>query len=84
MVGLRPRAKTVVFVHQQVKGSVDEKYPFLVNNIQKSKIDTIIVLDGKGYKPGAEKWLKAQVKGYLKKVIDIEKFQQLSKEGFFR
>ena len=40
---------------QQVGGSVDEKFPFLVLNIQtKSPYKTLILLDGKGFKKEAE------------------------------
>ncbi len=46
---------------QQVAGSVDEKYPFLLFNIVKTGIPTIILLDGSGYKKSAMKWLKNQV-----------------------
>jgi len=45
---------------QQSGGSVDEKYPYLVKNLLKSKEVSIIVLDGGGYKPGAKDWLKRQ------------------------
>lgn len=38
---------------QQATGSVDEKYPFLCENIKKTAIPTIILLDGGGYKAGA-------------------------------
>jgi hypothetical protein len=47
---------------QQSSGSVDEKFPYLSLNIQHNyPYSTIVVLDGNGYKPGAEAWLKAQV-----------------------
>ncbi len=62
---------------QHGSGSVDEKYPFLVLNIEKSKIDTIIVLDGGGYREGAEKWLKSQVGGgYLIDVLNLGEFSK--------
>jgi hypothetical protein len=46
---------------QQGGGSVDEKYPYLVLNIQMQyQCPTILVLDGGGYKPGAERWVRGQ------------------------
>ena len=46
---------------QQSSGSVDEKYPFLLCNIVKTAIPTVVLMDGGGYKPAAMKWLKDQV-----------------------
>jgi hypothetical protein len=47
---------------QEVKGSVDEKYPYLVLNINtRFPYKAIVLLDGGGYKPGAEAWLRRQV-----------------------
>lgn len=43
---------------QQSKGSVDEKYPFLLENIKQSRKKTYIVIDGGGYKKAALIWLK--------------------------
>lgn len=45
---------------QQSSGSVDEKYPFLLYNIFKTGVPTIVLMDGGGYKPAAMKWLKDQ------------------------
>ncbi len=45
---------------QQTSGTVDEKYPYLVENLRKYGNASIIILDGGGYKPGAEKWLRDQ------------------------
>lgn len=39
---------------QESKGSVDEKYPYLVLNIKKLQYDTYILLDEDAYKQGAE------------------------------
>lgn len=61
---------------QQEKGSVDEKYPYLVANIQGCSIyKTVIVLDGGGYKPDAEKWLREQVGNNLIAVYNMSQFQ---------
>lgn len=60
---------------QQSPGSVDEKYPYLVSNIKKQSVyDTIIIIDGDGYKVGALKWLKSQVDGNLKNVFSMSEF----------
>ncbi|MEG0287366.1 MAG: hypothetical protein RSB82_04140 [Victivallaceae bacterium] len=45
---------------QQSKGSVDEKYPFLLYNIINTGIPTVILLDGEGYSAAAKKWLTDQ------------------------
>jgi len=45
-------------------GSVDEKYPYLVLNIQQIYPCPVIILaDGDGARPGAIQWLKSQVDG---------------------
>jgi hypothetical protein len=60
---------------QSTSGSVDEKFPYLVLNIQKCyPMPAIIVLSGGGYRPGAEKWLKSQVGGNLHAVLNIDEF----------
>lgn len=46
---------------QQVGGSVDEKYPFLVETVKLLAIPTIVVLDGNGYRLAAADWLRSQV-----------------------
>ncbi|QCE34425.1 hypothetical protein FAI40_03205 [Acetobacteraceae bacterium] len=46
---------------QSKAGSVDEKYPFAVENIKNIGVPTIILIDGDGYKKGAFSWLKEQV-----------------------
>ena len=46
---------------QEKPGSVDEKFPLLLQNIIKTAIPTIIILDGDGYKPKARTWLLSQV-----------------------
>lgn len=63
---------------QQSKGSVDEKYPFLVLNIIKTKIPTIVLIDGGGYKPTAMQWLKEQAapNNILMAVYTMAEFQK--------
>jgi hypothetical protein len=61
---------------QQAVGSVDEKFPYLVANIrERYPYATVIVLDGGGYKPTAERWLRAQVGVKLLKVMNMREFQ---------
>ena len=64
---------------QQSSGSVDEKFPYLVANIREQyPCATIIVLDGGGYKPGAEAWLRRQIDDHLVHVFNMMEFQRWS------
>lgn len=69
---------------QQSAGSVDEKYPFLIFNIMKTGVPTIVLLDGGGYKPAAKEWLQNQVnpKRALIGVWDMSEFQKKVNNGF--
>ena len=69
---------------QQSSGSVDEKYPFLIFNIMKTGVPTIVLLDGGGYKPSAKEWLENQVnpKRALIGVWDMAGFQKKVNDGF--
>ena len=63
-------------------GSVDEKYPFEVLSIQQGEVDAVIVLDGGGYTPGAEQWLRGQAgKNRLKHVFNQGEFQRFASRG---
>ena len=63
-------------------GTVHEKYPFEVLNIQQGGYPTIVVLDGGGYSKGAEQWLKGQAgKNLLKHVFDQGEFQRFVSRG---
>lgn len=67
---------------QQAGGSVEEKYPFLVQSIRRIGIPTIIVLDGGGYSPGAKQWLKAQAgSGAVIQVLEMREFQKFVNDG---
>jgi hypothetical protein len=61
---------------QGSSGSVDEKFPYLERNIvQRYPCPAIVVVCGGGAKPGAIKWLKAQVNGQkLVGVYTLEEF----------
>lgn len=62
---------------QASTGSVDEKFPYLVINIkEKFPCPAIVVLDGGGYKEGAEKWLRSQVDDKLLRVFNMTEFQK--------
>jgi hypothetical protein len=69
---------------QQSKGSVDEKYPFLLFNLLKTGIPTIVILDGEGYSAAARTWLLEQVheKGALIGVWTMSEFQKAVNNGF--
>ncbi len=67
---------------QQSGGSVDEKYPYLVANLKKyPAYHSIIVLDGGGYKAGAEAWLRTQTDGILLHVFNMVQFQIWTNKG---
>lgn len=68
---------------QQVGGSVDEKYPYLILNMQmKYPYKSILLLDGGGYKQGAKEWIKNQVGKNLLHVFDMSEFQKWVNKGF--
>ncbi|MCA8836897.1 MAG: hypothetical protein K8963_03465 [Proteobacteria bacterium] len=71
---------------QSVGGSTHEKYPYEVECINMSGVDTIIVLDGDGYSKGAHSWLTQQTRkiissGYLIAVKRLGEFEKLTKSG---
>ena len=67
---------------QSSSGTVDEKYPFEVLSVEKEAYDTIILLDGGGYSPGAKKWLTAQAGSQrLKHVFSLGEFQRFASQG---
>ena len=63
---------------QQTPGSVDEKFPYLVENIRYCyKCPVIILADGGGCKPGARKWLAGCVDNvHLLHVFTMAGFQK--------
>jgi hypothetical protein len=60
---------------QQSAGSVDEKFPYLVNNIQQCyPCPAIVIADGGGQRPGALQWLRGQVAENLLAVHSLAEF----------
>ena len=70
---------------QQSGGSVDEKYPFLLYNIMRTGVPTILLLDGGGYKKEAEKWIREQANPAraLMHVWNMSEFQKAVNNGLF-
>ena len=61
---------------------MDEKYPYWILNIKNQiPYKTIIVLDGGGYRKGAEKWVKKQLGGNLINIFNMREFQKWVNEG---
>ncbi len=76
-----PRGLVIEAKWQQVGGSVDEKYPYLVLNIKQSPHKTILLLDGGGYRAGAEKWVRLQIDEELLHVFNSEQFLTWISQG---
>lgn len=66
---------------QQASGSVDEKFPFLIENIRLLGIPTIVVVDGGGHKPGAITWMKMQKNDILLGVYTLQEFMIKINDG---
>ncbi len=66
---------------QQEPGTVDEKYPYFVMNIFSSEYRTILVLDGGGYREGAERWVRSMRKQNLLYVFNMAEFQRWINQG---
>jgi len=62
---------------QESGGSVDEKYPYLILNIQtRYPYKTILLIDGGGYKQGALDWIKSQIGNNLLNVMNMQQFNK--------
>jgi hypothetical protein len=61
---------------QDVSGSIDEKFPYLVENIrQQYPLPVVVIVHGGGCRPGAIEWLRARVDGQrLVAVYNLEEF----------
>lgn len=67
---------------QSEKGTVDEKYPFEVLSTNKNPYPTIIILEGTGYRPESEEWLRSQAgKGNLLQVCSLGEFDRFAKRN---
>ena len=67
---------------QSSRGSVEEKFPFLVLNITRGEYDAIVILDGGGYTSGAEQWLRgAAGNTRLKHVFSLGEFSNYASRG---
>ena len=66
---------------QQTTGTVDEKFPYFVMNIWSSEYQTVFVLDGGGYREGAERWVRSMRKHNLIHVFNMSEFQTWVNQG---
>lgn len=72
---LFPNGLIIESKYQAISGSIDEKFPYLVLNIQEHyPCPAIVVAGGGGCRPGALTWLKRQVGGNLVAVFTLEEF----------
>ena len=79
---LHPKCLVIQCKWQATGGSVDEKYPFEVLSIAQNEFDTIIILDGGGYSPGARQWLMNQSgKKRLLHVFNQGDFARFASQG---
>ena len=71
-----PKGLAIESKWQELNGSVDEKYPYLVANIRTCyPCPAIVVFGGSGARPDALGWLKRQVDGmHLIAVLSLEEF----------
>jgi hypothetical protein len=70
-----PQGLAIESKWQEVAGSVDEKLPYLVQNILECfPCPAIVIIHGGGFRPGAEQWLRRQVRGNLYGVFRLEEF----------
>jgi len=66
---------------QGVGGTVDEKFPFIVMNIKRSGLETVIVMGGEKLKPQVFEWVQSQIGYRLVEVFDPTQFQNWALEG---
>ena len=67
---------------QQTRGTTDEKLPYFIMNIQtKYPYKTILLLDGAGWRSGALKWARSQVRNNLIGVYNMVEFQTWINKG---
>jgi site-specific DNA-adenine methylase len=77
-----PKCLVIETKWQQTGGSVDEKYPYLILNIQQRYAhEVILLLDGGGYKKQAEAWIRTMVGNNLLHVFNMSQFQKWANQG---
>lgn len=77
-----PKCLVVEAKWQQIGGSVDEKFPYLVMNIkERYPYPAIVVIDGGGFKKGAVDWLVNQKGENILEVFTMPQFQKWVNEG---
>ncbi len=76
-----PQGLVIEAKWQQVSGTADEKYPYFVMNIWKSEYQTVLVLDGGGYRAGAERWVRSMRKHNLLHIFGMAQFQSWVNQG---
>jgi hypothetical protein len=70
-----PRGLAVESKWQDIGGSVDEKFPYLLINIrERYPIPTLVVVHGGGCRPGAVEWLRSGCDSKLIGVFGLEEF----------
>ena len=60
--------------YQGVSGSADEKYPYVVASLKRFEGQSLMVVDGDGYRQAALDWAKTQVDGKLIGVFNLTEF----------
>ena len=79
---LYPNCLCIQCKWQSSGGSVEEKYPYEVESIAAGDYETIVILDGGGYSPGAHQWLVSQAgKRRLKHVFNQGEFSRFASKG---
>ena len=69
-------------IWQQTHGTTDEKFPYYVLNIQqKYPSQSIVVIDGEGYRKKALQWFKSQAGTNLLKVFNLLEFSDWVDQG---
>ena len=79
-----PRGLCIEAKGQDVGGSVDEKFPYLVANVKAGVFPcpVVVVVDGRGARAGAVEWLRQQADGVqLLNVFSIEEFLTWTKRS---
>lgn len=71
--------------YQKTKGTVDEKIPYLIDNIKdKYPYGTILIIDGEGFREGMfTEYLPNKLGGNFLEFYSLENFKGMCKEGWF-